>query len=629
MRRLISLARRYRMVTITVAVGIVGLALEVSGLHRAAAWGIAGYALVVAALQAWQMVGALRQGRAGIDVLAIIAIAATVAVGEYWASLVIVLMLTGGEALEDFAGQRAKREVSALLERNPVAAHRVDANGLITEAAIDDVRVGDVLLVRPSEIVPVDGTLLAETATLDESSLTGESLPVELVRGASVLSGSVNGTTAITLRATAAAADSQYQRVVQLVAAAAESRAPMVRLADRFAVPFTLAALAIAGLAWWLSGDPVRFAEVMVVATPCPLLIAAPVAFIAGMSRGAKAGVIVKGGGTLEQLSRVRTVAFDKTGTLTYGAPDVIEVRPRLGLSGDELLALTASVEQYSSHVMARSILDAAAGRGLRIRPGSDASEVATEGAQATIDGARVAVGKRAFIAGLGAELDSPPPTDGQAVVCAAIDGRYAGEVILADRVRDNAAATVARLRELGAADILLLTGDLRPTAEHIAAQVGITRVFAECLPEDKVRAINDVPQRPVMMVGDGVNDAPVLAAADVGVAMGAKGSTAASESADVVIMLDDIGRTVRAVEIGHRTTRVALQSIGIGIGLSIGLMIIATFGWLPAIVGATLQEVVDLATILWALRALGGPAARATAPSTGAPQSIDHLAAT
>lgn len=611
MFRVATFVRHYPVVALTIGVGVLGLILDVSGTPAMARWLISGYAVVIAAMQAWGMIRSLFRGRVGIDVLAIIAIAATVIVGEYWAALVIVLMLSGGEALEDYASRRARREVSALLKRAPVQAHRVAPDSSIVDIHVDDVSVDDVLLVRPAEVVPVDGFLLSTTAAVDESSLTGESLPVELASGASVMSGSVNGSQAFTMRASAIAQESQYQRVVQLVAAASQSKAPIVRLADRFAVPFTLVALAIAGLAWWLSGDPVRFAEVMVVATPCPLLIAAPVAFIAGMSRSAKAGIVVKGGGTLEQLSRVRTVGFDKTGTLTYGSPDVVEVRPVDGITAADLLGLIASAEQYSSHVLAASIIATATEQGLSLQPGTDATESATNGVEATIDGRRVAVGKRAFIESRSSVIDSPLPVDGQLAVYAAIDGQYAGDVILTDPVRANAAATVQKLRNLGVRNILMLTGDLTPTAEHIARQVGIKHVLAECLPEDKVRIIDEVTARPVMMVGDGVNDAPVLASADIGVAMGAKGSTAASESADVVIMLDDIGKTVQALQIGRTTTSIALQAIWIGIGLSLGLMILATFGLLPAIIGAVLQEVVDLVTILWALRALGKPAER------------------
>ena len=467
---------------------------------------------------------------------------------------------------------------------------------------VDDVQVGDRLVVRPGEVVPVDGTLDDESAAFDESQLTGESLPAEHDRGDALLSGSINGGRAVTMTATAIAADSQYQRVVELVREASESRAPMVRLADRFAVPFTLVSFAIAGLAWYLSGDPVRFAEVLVVATPCPLLIAAPVAFIAGISRAAKAGIIVKGGGTLEKLSRVRTVAFDKTGTLTHGRPEVVSVHPAEGFTRERLLHLVASTEQYSGHVLAAALVASAPPP---LSPGTDVLETTAHGVSATIEGHRVTVGKRSFITGQGADVSSPAPDSGQMAIYAAIDGVYAGEVLLSDRIRDDAASMLASLSALGVRHTIMLTGDLEATARHIADSLGISEVRAECLPTDKVDAVRAVSDRPVMMVGDGVNDAPVLAVADIGVAMGAKGSTAASESADVVIMLDDVSRVVRAVTIGRHTTRVALQAIWLGIGLSIALMIVATFGLLPAIVGAALQEVVDLATILFALRAL------------------------
>ncbi|MGN6126730.1 MAG: heavy metal translocating P-type ATPase [Humibacter sp.] len=604
-RRAGRFVRRYPVVAVAVAVGIVAGALQLSGWQVGAQWLVSGFGLVIAGMQFWSMLRSLRSGHVGIDVLAILAIVSTILVGEYWATLVIVLMLSGGEALEDYASRRARSAVRSLLEHSPVVAHRTDAAGSIVEVPIGDVLIGDTLLVRPSEVVPVDGTLLSETASLDESSLTGESLPVDIERGGRVLSGAVNGRTAITIRADARAADSQYQQVVRLVSEASESRAPMVRLADRYAVPFTVLAIAIAGLGWWVSGDPVRFAEVMVVATPCPLLIAAPVAFISGMSRGARDGVIVKSGGTLEQLSRIRTVAFDKTGTLTGGTPEVVAVRPATGMSETRLLASVASAEQYSSHVLARSVLDEAVNRGIELVPSTDAREVATNGVEATIGGAKVAVGKRSFIEDLGAAVNDPQPTEGRSSVYAAVDGRYAGEVVMADRVRDNARSTVERMRRLGVRSFVMLTGDQRTTALHIATEVGIDDVQADCLPADKVRLVRGLPGRPVMMVGDGVNDAPVLASADVGVAMGARGSTAASESADVVVMVDDIGKTARAIEIGRRTTSIALQCIWLGIALSVVLMLIAVFGVIPAIVGALLQEAVDLATILWALRAL------------------------
>jgi len=608
--------RRYPVVAVTLGVALVGLLLEFAGPDDWARWVVSAYALVIAAVNTWSMLKKLLKGHAGLDILAVAAILATVAVGEYWASLVIVLMLSGGEALEQYAGYRARRELRALLDRAPQSAHRLVDGDVVTDVPIDEVGIGDRLVVHPGEVVPVDGILLSDTAAFDESQLTGESLPVERARGDALLSGSVNGERAVTMEATAIAAESQYQRVVQLVREASESRAPLVRLADRYAVPFTLVAFAIAGVAWFVSGDPSRFAEVLVVATPCPLLIAAPVAFISGISRAAKSGIIVKGGGTLEQLSRVRTVAFDKTGTLTHGTPEVTAVRPASGFTGDDLLSLAASAEQYSGHVLASAVVTAAAERGLPPAPVTDADETTASGVSAIVDGRAVMVGKRSFIESAGIPIDSPPPESGQMAIYVAVDGRYAGDVILADRIRDNAKATLGQLEALGVRHTIMLTGDLEATARHIAAELGITEVRAQCLPEGKVDAVKGVTDRPVMMVGDGVNDAPVLAVADIGVAMGAKGSTAASESADVVIMLDDFSRILRAITIGRQTTNVALQAIWLGIALSLGLMIVATFGLLPAIVGATLQEVVDLFTILYALRALTERRGRREAPS-------------
>ena len=618
-------ATRYPAVAVTLGVGLVGLLLELVGPEDSARWVLSAYALVIAAIAAWSMVKKLLSGHAGLDILAVAAILATIAVGEYWASLVIVLMLSGGKALEQYAGHRARRELRALLDRAPQSAHLLVDGDVVADVPIDDVVVGHRLVVHPGEVVPVDGILLSEAAAFDESQLTGESLPVEHGRGDALLSGSVNGERAVTLEATAIAAESQYQRVVQLVREASESRAPLVRLADRYAVPFTLVSFAIAGFAWYISGEPRRFAEVLVVATPCPLLIAAPVAFISGISRAARAGIIVKGGGTLEQLSRVRTVAFDKTGTLTHGVPEVTAVRPAPGFDADDLLSLAASAEQYSGHVLAAAVVTAAAARGLPPAPVTGANETTASGVSAIVDGRDVCVGKRSFIESAGIPIDSPPPESGQMAIYVAIDGRYAGDVILADRIRDNAKATLDKLAALGVRHTIMLTGDLEATARHIAADLGITEVRAQCLPEGKVDAVTGVTDRPVMMVGDGVNDAPVIAAADIGVAMGAKGSTAASESADVVIMLDDFSRVERAITIGRQTTNVALQAIWLGIALSVGLMVVATFGLLPAIVGAALQEVVDLFTILYALRALTERGGRRRAPQVSSVPAPGH----
>ncbi len=606
--RLLEFPRRYPLVAATLAVGVLVLGLLLAGQPGPAQWLGSGWALAVAARVAWGMVRDIIAGHWGVDLLAVTAISSTVAVGEYLAALVVVLMLTGGQALEDYAANRARKELNALLERAPVLAHRLHPDGSVQDVPVEEVRPGDRLLVRPAEVVPVDGVLLSGEADFDESSITGESLPVTRGTGATVLSGVLNEQQAVVLRAAATAAESQYAQIVAMVREAAESRAPVVRLADRYAVPFTGFAFLVAGLAWWYHGDPVVFAEVLVVATPCPLLIAAPVAFLGGMSRAARNGVIIKNAGTLERLAAVRTAAFDKTGTITYGRPELLAVHARPPFPEDELLRLTASAEQYSSHVLSASVRDAALARGLEPGPAQDAHEEATHGVTATVEGHRVVVGKRAHVARSAPDVAEQALGPGELAVYVSVDGRFAGTLVMSDQVREDAAATMRQLSELGIREILVLSGDARATVEHVAAALGITRVLPECLPEDKVRTVRDAPERPVLMVGDGVNDAPVLAAADVGVAMGARGATAASESADVVILTEDLARTATAVRIGRRTLQVALQSIWLGIALSVVLMLVAATGSIPAILGALSQEVVDLLAILNALRALRGP---------------------
>lgn len=613
----VALVRRYPVVGIALLVAAIGGVLESTGLHIIANWVIALFALAVAARGGWQMVRAMLRGHVGLDILAVTAIVATVAVGEYWASLVIVVMLAGGEALEDYAEGRAERELSALLEHVPQIAHRYRADGSTEDVSVSAVAVGDRLLVRPSEIVPVDASLVSISGSFDESSLTGESLPVDKVDGDAVMSGSLNGSGAVDIVATAIAADSQYQRIVELVKEAKGSKAPLVRLADRYAVPFTLVSYAIAGVAWWLGGDAQRFAEVLVVATPCPLLIGAPVAFMAGMSSAAKSGIVIKNAGTLERLARAKTVAFDKTGTLTHGTPRVTDVHP-VGMSADELLVLVGSAEQYSSHVLAGALRDAVAVRELPLKEARDAREVATHGVEAVIDGHTVFVGKPKYVAEHATDVPALQLEAGEAAVFVSIDGRFAGSVTLRDEVRADAPATLRALRELRVEHVMMLTGDIEPVARHVGAQLGIDVVRAECLPEDKVVAVRDAQPRPVVMVGDGVNDAPVLAVSDVGIAMGAKGSTSAAESADIVILLDDVSRVARAVSIGQRTVSIALQSIWWGIGFSVALMGVAAAGYLPAIAGAALQELVDLVAILGALRAVRAGQARLEGIASG-----------
>ncbi|MCX6498711.1 MAG: heavy metal translocating P-type ATPase [Arthrobacter sp.] len=628
-----KIAFRYPLVAGTVVALLAVVLLLVSGQEGIARTAASIYALAVAAYLGVGMVRRLLRGQWGIDILAVTAIISTVLVGEFIASMIIVLMMAGGTALEDYAAGRAKGELTALLERVPQTAHReragTAANGRSDGASADrtpaagagtagtqidgqhedvpavDVEVGDILLVRPGEVVPLDGVLLSPSGTFDESSLTGESLPVERAAGEGLMSGSLNGQAAIRMRVTALMENSQYSRIVALVKEASESKAPMVRLADRYAVPFTALAYLLGAVGWIVSGSPARFAEVLVVATPCPLLIAAPVAFLGGMSRAARGGIIVKYAGVLELLGRIKTAAFDKTGTLTYGRPALVEVRVTGTLAEDEVLRWAASAEQYSSHVLAASVMDAARSRALGFENASGATEYATHGVRASFGGRDVVVGKPTFVAESAAGVEETELASGELAIYVGVGTEYVGCLVMSDPIRAEARRTLAELRALGVTETVMLTGDAQATAEHIAEAAGVTDVRAECLPPDKVDAVRSLPLRPVLMVGDGVNDAPVLAVADVGIAMGARGSTAAGESADVVIILDDLSKVASAVRISQRTVKVALQSIWIGIALSVALMVAAAAGYVPAIAGALSQELVDLATILNALRAL------------------------
>lgn len=625
----------YPLVILVCATALIGAVLIALSQPTAARWVVSAVCLAVAARLAVGMVRDLRSGRYGVDLLAIVAILASAAVGEYWASLVICLMVTGGEALEDYASARAGRSLSALLDNAPHEVGRINSDGLVDRIPVDRVTVDDRIQVRPGEMVGVDGVLEVGNATVDESSLTGESMPVVKRPGEQVMAGSVNGPTAVVMRATATAADSQYQRIVALVREAQASRAPFVSLADRVAVPFTVVSLAIAGLAWFLSGEAVRFAEVLVVATPCPLIIAAPVAFMAGTSRAAKLGIIVRDSGALEQLARVRTAAFDKTGTLTRGIPAVTAIHPTEGVSADRVLELAAAVEQMSTHPIATAITTAAGRRGVAPQPVEEAHEATAAGISAVLAGQQIRVGTRSFAgaddAAQVAALDSSPATTATSRRAAATrvyvscDEQLIGVIEASDPVRPEAAGTLAELARLGVNHTMMLTGDTQATADLVASQLGVSTARAGLTPADKVEAVKSASRRPVMMVGDGVNDAPVLAVADVGVAMGAKGSAAAVESADVVVMEDDLFRVARAVQIGRRTLSVAWQAIGIGIGLSLALMLIGATGAMPAVVGAGVQELVDLSCILWAL--LSGRPGRAerlhadlsnTVPTTG-----------
>ncbi|WP_195854423.1 heavy metal translocating P-type ATPase [Aerococcus tenax] len=585
---------------VTLVTGAVALCLQfLMGQEAMAFWLIAIWGIIMALILAKDMIETLKDGYYGVDILAITAILATLAVGEHWASLMILVMMTGGESLEAYATQQASRELEALLEHSPQFAHRINADGSVDSVPVDEIQVGDQVRVRPNELVPVDGVIVQGETFVDESSLTGESKPVEKGVGDELMSGSINGEASLTFEVKKAAKDSQYQRLVALVENSKEEPAPFVRLADRYAVPFTIIAYAIAFIAWFVSKDPVRFAEVLVVASPCPLIIAAPVAIVGGMSNSSRNGIVMKSGTSLEKLDQVKTAAFDKTGTITQGSLAVDDIEVQAGFEADHILHYAASAEQSSTHVLARSLVDAAHDKGLDLSPVNHLEEVTAAGVQGQVDSKEVKVGKADFV---GAEKI----TDGKTNVYVAIDGAYAGRITFNDQIRPEAPATVQELESLDLKRIIMLTGDDENIAQRIAHSAGIEEVHANLLPEDKINLLKDLREesRPVMMVGDGVNDAPALTVADIGIAMGAHGSTAASESADAVILKDDLSKVAQAVKIAKHTLKVAKQAVVFGIVTSIILMLIASTGVIPALLGAILQEVMDLMAIFYALRA-------------------------
>jgi heavy metal translocating P-type ATPase len=553
----------------------------------------------------------------GVDTIALVAMAGSLALGEELAGAVVGLMFTGGAALEAAADRRARRELTALVSRAPhVAQVRVD--GEIREVPVEQVQPGDVVVVRTGEVVAVDGSVVSDDAVVDTSTLTGEPLPVTITRGMSVMSGCANAGAPFDVRADRPAAESAYAALVRLVEQAEQQRAPFVRMADRYAgffLPFTLA---LAGLAWAASGDPVRALAVVVVATPCPLILAVPIALVSGLSRAAKAGVIVKGGGAIESLGQARTVLFDKTGTLTVGTPDVQEVVAFDGNDRGEVLRLAASVDQVSAHVLGAALVRAAADADLRLAVPETVDEEPGQGIAGDVEGRRVAVGSRAFLINQGYDRDavaaralSAGRGSGEAHVLVGRDGELTGMIVMADELRPDAERIVERLRGEGVRHVAMVSGDRRSVAERVGRQIGVDRVYAELAPEDKLEVVRrlrgDPSLSPVVMVGDGVNDAPALALADVGVAMGAAGATVSSQTADAVIAVDRIDRVADAIHIGRRAMHIARQSVFAGMGLSIVAMGFAAAGFLPPVAGALLQEGIDLAVILNALRALRG----------------------
>jgi len=659
------------------------MAIPVLGNPGFGQWLVIALVLIIVIDTVRGMIDDLRHGQVGVDVLAVVAILSTVAVAEYWASWAVTLMITSGEAIEEYAQAKAERSLTALMEAAPQTAHVVNLPGVgrgfaadkgdssdgfrrvgsasaaaaahrFDTVPVEQVQLGDVLMVLPGETVPVDGELLSGTATLDLSNINGEPVPREVFAGARVMSGAVNGSTALTMRATQVAADSQYQRILELVASAQESRPAVVKTADRLAVPFTVLSLVIAGVAWAVSGVPTRFAQVLVLATPCPLLIAAPVAYIAGTGRLAAAGVLIKAQDVLENLGRVTQVFFDKTGTLTVKQPQVVRVEMLPGaatrLNEDHVLMMAGAVESYSVHILSKGIAKAGAEAlaglrqrfedGQRLCPEPEASwpghgreypvvksinEDAGKGVSGEVNGHAVRVGRLSFAAAgedgfLAVDRTVPSRSEDdlrtrfgllqpdEMASYVSVDGQLIARIVLRDVPRANAKAALAKLRELGVTELAMLTGDKRASANIIASEVGIDEVHAELFPEDKVaavRAATGAGKTVTMMVGDGVNDAPVLAVADIGVAMTDGTSTAASESAQVVIMNDNIAAVPRAIAIARRTKRVMLQAVIAGLVLATIGMIAAAFDLIPVVVGAFLQEAIDVVSILWALTAL------------------------
>lgn len=673
------------------------MAIPVLGNPGFGQWLVIALVLIIVIDTVRGMIDDLRHGQVGVDLLAVVAILSTVAVHEYWASWAVMLMVTSGEAIEEYAQAKAEHSLTALMEAAPRTAHVVSLPGVGRDSAgdagdasegfrrvgqfatasaahrfdtvpVEQVRLGDVLMVLPGETVPVDGELLSGSATLDLSNINGEPVPREVFAGARVMSGAVNGSSALTMRATQVAADSQYQRILELVASAQESRPAVVKTADRLAVPFTVLSLVIAGAAWAVSGLPTRFAQVLVLATPCPLLIAAPVAYIAGTGRLAAAGVLIKAQDVLENLGRVTQVFFDKTGTLTVKQPQVVRVEMLPGAAtqfdGDHVLMMAGVVESYSVHILSKGIAKAGTEAMARLRrqsendgrpcPESDAvwfgvgrehpvvkgiNEEAGKGVSGEVNGHVVRVGRLSFAAAgkdgfltagnadpTGPRHDPRPGTEAaggteedvrtrfgllqpdEMASYVSIDGRLIARIVLRDVPRANAKTALAKLHALGVAKLAMLTGDKRASADIIANEVGIDEVHAELFPEDKVAAVKSAAEdgnAVTMMVGDGVNDAPVLAVADIGVAMTDGTSTAASESAQVVIMTDDIAAVPRAIAIARRTKRVMLQAVIVGLALAVIGMIAAAFDLIPVVVGAFLQEAIDVVSILWALTAL------------------------
>ena len=609
----------------------IGTGLTAGALLHAGGLGRAGdkiWAVSAACVLVWvglSVVQSLIHRRPGVDLIALLAIAGALMLGEYLAGAVVALMLSGGRALEAFAGARARHELTGLLERAPRTAHRYE-NGALAARPVAEITPGDLLLVAPGEVVPVDGLVASGAAVLDESALTGEARPVERMSAEAVRSGCVNAGGPFDLRAVSSAEASTYAGIVRLVGEAQASKSPFVRMADRYAAVFTPVALGIAALAWGLSGDAVRALAVLVVATPCPLILAAPVAVVSGISRAAKRGIVVKGGRALEGLAGARRLVMDKTGTLTAGSPVVNAIETEGGTDPSELLRLAASLDQVSAHVFSAAIVKAASERGLPLSFPTEVTEHPGTGIEGRVDGRRVRVGGGPWVLPEGQpehlrRLRRRVMVEGLSPVFVSAEGAGTAMIVVEDPLRADTPRTIRALRRAGVDEVIILTGDQSDIAEIAGEAVGADQVLAERSPAGKVEAVR-ARRGPgtTIMVGDGINDAAALAAADVGVALGARGAAAHSEAADVVIVVDRLDRLVDAMAIARRSYRIARESVIAGMGLSAAAMVAAALGALPPVAGAVLQEVIDVAVILNALRALS-PGRRHTIPETDGPE--------
>lgn len=569
--------------------------------------------LVLGALPfVFDTVRAIARGKFGVDLIAVVAIVASLLAGQYLAGVVILLMLSGGEALEAYARERAKKELTELLSKAPSVAHVKRSGDKLVDVRAEEVRVGDTFVVKPGEVVPVDGTVSSGISSLDEAMITGESLPVEKRPGSLVWSGSINEDRPFEAHAIRASEESKYQIIVKLVQEAQNAQAPVVRLADRYAGVFNLLTFAFAGLAWILFQDPIRALAVLVVASPCPLILATPIAMISGISKAASRGIVIKSGGALERLGEVRGVVFDKTGTLTLGVPEVTKIVSVSDLSEDEVMKRAVSLDQLSAHIFARSLVQYAQKRDLELEYPDQFEEVIGQGVKAVLHKRRYFLGKLGFIESQGVRVAKSVEKDndafleeGKTAIYLGDETKLLGFIVFADVIRPETKQLFASMAVHGLSKMVMLTGDKKKVAAGIAAAIGIKEYKAELLPEDKVSYINETQKSfgPVAMVGDGINDAPALAVASVGIAMASHGATVASETGDIVIMENDMHRVHDAIHIAQGALRLAKQGIFFGMGASVILMVFALFGYIIPVYGAVMQEALDVIVILNALR--------------------------